>query len=310
MKTGDPRTVLGMPAYNRSDALPRVLESLLSQTSRDFALVIVDDAPSPRIREIVDLYAGYGVEITYEPNPVRLGMIGNWRKAFTRARELYPNSEYFAWVSDHDSWHPRWLEVLAGVLDEHPEVVLAYPLTQRVFPTHRFTMRRRFDTMGVKNPIARVRSAVRALTAGNCIYGLIRSRALERAGIFSAVLEPDRNVLMQLLLMGEFGHVPQVLWYREVAGAFSYQRQRRMLFQEHIPLHTYLPITIQHFGAMLWSFAVRGRDRPPFGRLSGIGYAFAYLWYANKRALLRDDARWRVALQRTAIGKRLLPADT
>ena len=101
MKTGDPRTVLGMPAYNRPDTLPRVLESLLSQTSRDFALVIVDDAPSPRVREIVDSYAGYGVQITYEPNPVRLGMIGNWRKAFTRARELYPNSEYFAWVSDH-----------------------------------------------------------------------------------------------------------------------------------------------------------------------------------------------------------------
>ncbi len=43
-----------MPAYNRPDALPRVLESLLSQTCQDFALVIVDDAPSDRIRDIVE----------------------------------------------------------------------------------------------------------------------------------------------------------------------------------------------------------------------------------------------------------------
>jgi len=295
-----PRTVLGMPAYNRPDALPRVLESLLSQTCQDFALVIVDDAPSERVRAIVESYSGYGPPITYELNHVRLGMIGNWRKAFERGRELYPHSEYFAWVSDHDIWHPRWLEVLVGVLDKRPEVVLAYPLMERVFPTHRYAIRRRFDTTAVKSRVARLRAAVSSMTAGNCIYGLIRSRALEQAGIFTAVLAPDRYVLMQLLLLGEFSHVPQVLWYREVAGVFSYGRQRRMFFPSRIPLHTYLPMTVQHLSVMLWSFGVRGRGRPLFGRLSGIAYAFAYFWYATKRELLRDDARWKLALQRTA----------
>jgi glycosyltransferase involved in cell wall biosynthesis len=58
MTRARPRTVFGMPAYNRPDALPRVIESLLSQTSQDFAIVIVDDAPSDKVREIVDSYAG------------------------------------------------------------------------------------------------------------------------------------------------------------------------------------------------------------------------------------------------------------
>jgi len=296
-----------MPAYNRPDALPRVLESLLSQTCQDFALVIVDDAPSDRIREIVESYAGYGPRVVYEPNPTRLGMVGNWRKAFERGRELFPKSEYFAWVSDHDIWHPRWLEVLVGVLDQHPQVVLAYPLMQRVFPTHRFTVLRRFDTTGIRKPVTRLRLAVHKMTAGNCVYGLIRTSALEQAGVFTAVLAPDRHVLMQLLMLGQFSHVPQVLWYREVAGAFSYTRQRRMFFPTHIPLHTYLPMTIQHFAVMLWSFGVRGRGRPSVSRLSGMKYAFAYLWYANKRELLRDDARWRLALQRTARRKAVAP---
>lgn len=291
-----------MPAYNRPDALPRVLESLLSQTCQDFALVIVDDAPSARVREIVESYSAYGPRITYEPNPIRLGMIGNWHKAFRRARELYPHSEYFAWVSDHDIWHPRWLEVLSEVLDTQPSVVLAYPTMQRVFPTHRFAIHRRFDTTGVASPVRRMQVAVKAMTAGNCIYGLIRSRALEQAGVFTAVLAPDRHVLMQLLLLGEFSHVPQVLWYREVAGAFSYRRQRRMFFPGRVPIHTYLPVTLQHFGVMLWSFGLRGRGRPSFGRLRGVAYAFAYLWYASKRELVRDDARWRLALRRPATG--------
>ena len=66
MRRASPRTVLGMPAYNRPDALPRVLESLLSQTCQDFAVLIVDDAPSEDVRKIVDSYAAYGPAITYE----------------------------------------------------------------------------------------------------------------------------------------------------------------------------------------------------------------------------------------------------
>src|SRR5262245_39672972 len=129
-----PRVVLGMPAYNRPDALPRTLESLLSQTFRDFALVITDDQPTPAVAEIVKAYAGDAPRITYEANARRLGMVGNWRAVFERARALYPRSEYFAWVSDHDLWHARWLEELVPVLDASPEVVLAYPEGVRVVP--------------------------------------------------------------------------------------------------------------------------------------------------------------------------------
>src|SRR5687768_18276506 len=109
-----PRVVFGMAAYQRTDTLAQVLESLLSQTYRDFAIVIVDDRPTPEVRAIVDTYARLHPRITYEPNPVRLGMIGNWKKAFERSREVHPGSEFFAWVSDHDFWHPRWLEVLVA----------------------------------------------------------------------------------------------------------------------------------------------------------------------------------------------------
>ena len=44
-------------------------------------------------------------------------MVGNWRKVFEEARARYPKSEFFAWVSDHDVWHARWLEMLVSVLE-------------------------------------------------------------------------------------------------------------------------------------------------------------------------------------------------
>jgi glycosyltransferase involved in cell wall biosynthesis len=296
-----------MAAYNRPATLAQVIESLLSQTCRDFAIVIVDDKPGPEVQAIVDRYTRLDARITYEPNPVRLGMIANWRKAFVRGRELYPQSEYFAWVSDHDFWHPRWLEVLADALDRHPQVVLAYPQIQRIFPKYRKAITRTFDTFNETSAMARVRGATSGMiTAGNCVYGLVRSSAMEQAGIFPPVLMPDRLLILQLALLGQFMHVPEILWYREVAGSFSYARQRHMLFADGVPLYTYAPAHLQHFAVLLWHLGIRGRGRPAFGRLTGTGYAFAQLWYATRRELTRDDSRWRESLRKTTIGRRLL----
>jgi glycosyltransferase involved in cell wall biosynthesis len=296
-----------MPAYNRPDALGRVLELLLSQTCGDFALVIVDDSPSPEVAAIVDAYAD--PRITYEANPSRLGMIGNWRRAFDRGLALHPGAEFFAWVSDHDMWHPRWLEVLVAALDDRPAAVMAYPQMQRVFPTERRMIARRFSTVGIASPAARLRAAIWGMTAGNCIYGLFRVRALEQAGVFRPVIMPDRQVLLALALLGEFDHVAEVLWYREVAGVFSFSRQRRMFFPTYIPWYTYLPATVQHFFMLLWDVTVRGRGRPRFGRLAGARYAALQLLYSMRRELTRRDAPWRAAIERVPLVRRLKRAD-
>jgi glycosyltransferase involved in cell wall biosynthesis len=290
-----PRVLFGMPAYNRPDALPRTLESLLSQTYRNFAIVIVDDRPTPDVKAIVDRYAALDSRIAYEPNAARLGMIGNWRWAFTRGRQKYPTAEYFAWVSDHDIWHPRWLEVLIDELDEHPQRVMAYSQMQRVFPNERRQVTRLSETVGITRPIARLRTATADMTAGNAVYGLFRASTLAQAGVFRGVLMPDRQLLVELSLLGEFRHVPQILWYREVAGVFSLKRQRHMLFSGRVPLHTYLPPPLQHFGVLLWDFVVRAKGRPAFGRLAGAWYAVCQLWYSTKREVLHDDAWWRSA---------------
>ena len=294
--SASPRVLFGMAAYNRPDALPQTLESLLSQTFTDFAIVIVDDRPTPEVRAIVESYAAADSRITYESNPVRLGMIGNWHEAFTRGRDLHPGVEYFAWVSDHDMWHPRWLEVLVAELDRHPQAVMAYPQMQRVFPHERRPITRLSDTAGETRPVARLRVAIGDMTAGNAVYGLFRVDALARAGVFRGVLMPDRQILVELSLFGEFRHVPQMLWYREVAGVFSLKRQRNMLFSERVPLHTYLSPPLQHFGVLVWDLVVRGQGRPAFGRARGAWYALCQLWYATKREVLHDDAWWRSAL--------------
>lgn len=292
--TGRPRVVFGMPAYNRPDTLARTLESLLSQTYEDFRILILDDAPGAAISAIVDRYTALDARITYEANPVRLGMIGNWRRAFARSRALFPESEYFAWASDHDIWHPRWLEVLVPTLDAHPEAVLAYPQAVRLYEHVRRRAVTATGTEGVTSPARRLRLAT-AMTAGNRVYGLFRSRTLAQAGVFRPVLMPDRQLLVELSLLGQFRQVPELLWYREVAGAFSYGRQRRMFFPGRSPLHTYLPAHVQHCGLLLWDLVVLGRGRPVVGRLGGMAYGFLQLWHSTYRSVVHRDSgrrRW------------------
>jgi hypothetical protein len=285
-----------MPAYNRPDALPRTLESLLSQTHDDFALVITDDHPTPEVAAIVHGYAGGAPPVIYEANHARLGMVGNWRKVFARARELYPRSEYFAWVSDHDVWHARWLQELVGTLDADPEVVLAYPGSVRMVPDGVRTEKPGLETRGMTRPGERLRKAAQSLPAGDAIYGLMRADALQAAGVFRHVITPDRQVLLALSLLGQFAQVPEVLWYREVLRVFDLGRQREAFFPDGAPLYSYLPSHLQHAATLLWDFGVQGRGRPQVGRLAGVGLAATQLWISSIRQVSLPKSTWRLTL--------------
>lgn len=290
-----PRVVLGMPAYDRPDTLGRTIESLLSQTFQDFALVVTDDAPAVGTKAIVEAYAGGVPPVIYEANDARLGMIGNWRRVFQRARERYPGSEYFAWVSDHDLWHARWLETLVAELDRHPEVVLAYPRHLQVTSGGvRWSAKEKaFDTFGVADRGKRLSRSARHMLSGDMIYGLMRAEALERARVFRRVITPDRQVLLALALYGQFSQVPEVLWYREFLHRFSIQRQRRAFFPDGVPLYAYVHPHVQHCATLLWDGAIRGRGRPAFGRLAGLRYAASQLWWSCVRDLVRPKMEWR-----------------
>lgn len=280
-----PRVVLGLPAYERPDALPETLESILGQTCRDFVLLVIDDSSTEATEHIVREYAALDSRVRYERNPRRLGMVANWRRCVERARTLHPASEFFAWVSDHDVWHPRWLEVLIAELDRHPEVVLAYPVALRTFKSSRPAVNRSFDTFGIVDPVERLRAASMRMMAGNMIYGLFRTAALVQAGVFRPVLIPDRQVLLELALLGQFKQVQELLWYREIRKGFSLDRQRTALFADGAPLYTYLPTHVTHAAMLVWDVVVRGRGRPAVGRRAGLTCGLVQLWTSVRREL-------------------------
>jgi glycosyltransferase involved in cell wall biosynthesis len=285
--TASPKVVLGLPAFNRPDTLPRTLESLLSQTYQDFALVIIDDAPSTEIESIVQSYACDYPQVSYAANSRRLGMVGNWRRVFEYGRAKYQASEYFGWVSDHDVWHARWLETMVAVLDREPHVIVAYSESLRMLPNDARLEKKGFQTVGMRRPWKRLALSAQHMLSGDMIYGLMRTSALESAGVFRHVVTPDRQILLALSVFGEVRQVPEVLWYREFARHFDVRRQREVFFPNGTPLYAYLPSHLQHCATLLWDFGIRGRGRPTFGRIVGLSYAAIQLWFSLARQLPR-----------------------
>jgi glycosyltransferase involved in cell wall biosynthesis len=285
--------VIGVPVFNGSTHLAEALESLLAQSYANAAFVVVNDGSTDRSEEIVLEYAALDERITYVRNPSRLGMLGNWREAFSRARGLHPGAPYFAWASDHDVWHPLWLERLIGELDSSPDTVLTYPRSLRISETGE-TIRGpwRFETAGVRDRRGRFASTLSRSASGSMVYGLFRVEVLERAGVFRTVIAPDRLLLVELSLYGEFRQIDEILWYRRFAHKVTNERQRRAFFPDGAPPHAYLPWWLTHPAVFAWNLGVRGVGRPVIGRPAGFAYAGWYAVGASVRSLRRQKARW------------------
>ena len=268
-----PRVIIGSPLFNHAKDFPEAIESILSQTFTDFALVMVDDGSTDETPAIAREYEALDSRVSYRCNPQRLGLIGNSHEAFNAARARFPEAEYFAWASDHDLWHPRWLQQLVDALDRHPEVVLTYPLNRRIGVEGEVLKRRpwAFDTFGEPNRWVRMRRGIKDMSAGNMVYGLYRISALERAGVYRHVLVPDRLLFTELALYGQFKQVPQVLWFRRWYGRiFSLGRQRTSFFPGGRPLYAYFPWWISHAVSLFWTFTVRGQGLPEISRVAGV----------------------------------------
>ena len=279
-----PRVILGSPLFNHAAHFREAIESVLNQTFTDFALVLVDDESTDETPHVAREYEALDSRVWYCRNDRRLGLIDNSRKALAVARARHPEADYFAWVSDHDLWHPRWLQALVDTLDANPGVVLAYPLNRRIGPSGELLKRLpwRFDTFGVASPWTRLRVGIRQMRAGNMVYGLYRIDVLERAGVYRKVVIPDRLLFAELSLSGQFKQVSQVLWFRRWYGrVFSLERQRASFFVSQRPLYAYVPWWLSHTASLFWTFSIRGDGRPGVSRAAGIGIAGLYLGLAS-----------------------------
>lgn len=253
---------IGATLFNRDAYLREALDSILGQTYSDFSVVLVDDGSGDRTEGIAREYAARDPRVRYLRHAQRQGMTATWRHAFEEAT-ADPRVRYFAWASDHDRWDARWLETLVSEMEANPGVVLAYPFTRRLDAEGHLLDKpaRLFETRGLTSVDERWQHVSREhVASGDMVYGLMRADAVRHAGVFRDVMCPDRLLIAELALRGEFHQVPAELWFRRQFDEASVGRQRTSLFAGRVPRGRWLPPWLQHARALWTTYVTSAVD--------------------------------------------------
>jgi hypothetical protein len=232
-------------------------------------------------------------------------MIGNWRHAVEIARSKYPAAAYFGWASDHDLWHPSWLELAVEALDAQQAAVLVYPQRARLSERGELSVFNpwRFDTHRESDPARRMVRTIEDMSAGSMMYGLFRADAVG-ADLLHHVYLPDRLFLAKLAIAGQFVQVPRFMYYRRPAPEVSVRRQVAGMFPglRGRPVYFALPFWLVHGVVLLRDLGWRRDARTGVSRLQGLRLAALYARVSLRQELARVG--W-LAVDRLVTSKRL-----
>ncbi len=84
MKNAKPAITICIPAYKRMHSLQRLLESIATQTFKDFEVVITDDSPDDSVQKMVDTFKEK-FPLKYFKNTIVLGTPANWNACIDKA---------------------------------------------------------------------------------------------------------------------------------------------------------------------------------------------------------------------------------
>ena len=102
-----------IPLYNKAPYVRKTVESVLSQTFRDYELTIIDNGSNDGSSEIVAEFTDPRVRI------VRLEENVGVSNARNKGVSL-STSPYITFLDADDWWEPTFLEEMAGLIERHP----------------------------------------------------------------------------------------------------------------------------------------------------------------------------------------------
>jgi glycosyltransferase involved in cell wall biosynthesis len=204
---GAPLASIGVPVYNGERYLGQALDSLLAQDVEDFEVIVCDNASTDATAEIASGYAARDDRVRYVRNPRNLGLAGNFNRTFELSR-----GRYFKWAA-HDDWHPpQMLRRCTEVLERDPSAVVCASGVA-IMDDDGEIFGEWLPSADLRSPSAHVRLHRLLWTLGEThpLFALMRSDALRQTQMFRPFVGADRVLLAQLILLGTFRQLPDVL---------------------------------------------------------------------------------------------------
>ena len=213
-----PPVSIGLPVFNGERFLAGALRSILDQDFGDFELVISDNGSTDASPEIARSFAADDPRVAFHRFDTNRGASWNFNKVVALT-----SAPLFKWAAHDDELCPAWLGRCVAVLDEDPEVVLAYTRRQKIDAEGNLLKvtaeRGKRFLMPEASPGERFTDVLARATSCIEIFGVMRRPAMERCRPFLTYAAADRILLAELAMLGRFHEVPEELFlHREHEG--------------------------------------------------------------------------------------------
>lgn len=213
-----PRVSLAMPVFNGENYIESAIASILAQDFADFELIITDNASTDRTEAICRNFADRDSRIRYHRNPKNLGAAPNYNRGFELA-----TGEYLKWCAHDDLISANYLSECVKILDENPDVALAFGCTQCIdeagvpIPI----VGHQLPALAGLSPVQRFGKVIRF--SGTCfeIFGLFRLETLQRTTLHRLYYGSDRALLAETALLGQYALAERATFYNREHGMRS-----------------------------------------------------------------------------------------
>lgn len=211
-----------MPVYNAGDFLVEAIESILTQTVKDFEFLIIEDHSTDNSWEIIRKYQNKDRRIKAFRNKKRLGLVKSLNFLIPKTR-----GQYIARMDADDISLPARFVRQIEYLEAHPDIIACGGqeyiidekgniIAEKYFPTDaKDCYNKLMNFMVIQPPLLMARGSIfRMLRYDNHIFR-----------------NDDITMHFKLISRGNFGNVDEIIFkYRKVDRSLTHINPKRVYF--------------------------------------------------------------------------------
>lgn len=211
-----PLVSIGIPAYNRPDALKKTLQCINDQTYSNLEIIVSDDcSPDDRVRQVANEAMLLNQQMKFYRQPENLGATLNCEFVLAQA-----TGKYFLWTDDEDLFAPEFVEKLVACMESHPDLVLCACDVITIDHDDKFVAVHELNSVRTSASWIKARELFFKYPTSNiffCILGMFRTDSLKKANIRNLRgwngYETNGEVpfLAQLATFGRIAAIPEAL---------------------------------------------------------------------------------------------------
>lgn len=226
---------IGLPVYNGERFIQKKIESILSQTFKDFELIISDNCSTDMTPAICENFAKCDDRIQFYRQKKNIGPTANFNFVLDKA-----HGKYFMWTAVDDKILPTFIEKNIVVLENNKEIICStsqvkyYGEKTEYFEDKkmekffgkikknmikRFTPLKNFSTFGTYE--RKIRLYLKLRGHQQIFYGIYHTDQIRKIFVFDFIVGFDLATILNALKYGDFFVLDEVLNYRYDGGVSS-----------------------------------------------------------------------------------------